>query len=76
MAVACDHTGSRVITGSFDCTAKVWNAHTGELVHSLSGHHSEISSVQCNADSKIIATGSIDKTCKLWSVQTGEWLSH
>lgn len=60
-----------MLSASFDHTARLWDADTGDLVHKLSGHQGEISSVQCNADSSLIVTGSIDRTCKLWDFKTG-----
>ena len=36
LAISSDN--SFIVTGSHDETAKIWNARTGELLHTLSGH--------------------------------------
>jgi WD40 repeat protein len=44
-----DTKGERLITGSFDHTVKIWDVRTGRPIHTLSGHHGEISSTQVPA---------------------------
>ena len=53
---------------SFDHTVKLWDVRTGRCVHTLAGHHGEISSTQFNYASDLCISGSIDRTCKLWDV--------
>ncbi len=31
-------SGSQIVTASSDTTAKIWDAETGELLHTLEGH--------------------------------------
>lgn len=64
-----------IITGSWDCTAKIWEGHTGEFLRTLAGHHGHtdhIWAVEIYDD--IAITGSRDKTAKIWNVQSGTCL--
>lgn len=55
----------KIITGSLDETAKVWDSR-GQLLFSLEGHEAEIGCVAVAEDGRII-TGSWDKMVKIWS---------
>jgi dynein assembly factor with WDR repeat domains 1 len=35
--------GDKIITGSFDGTARIWDVATGENIHTLIGHQGELS---------------------------------
>jgi len=61
------------VTSSKDSMAKVWDAITGKVKFSLSGH---TKSVQCCAWSggNVIITGAQDRTVKLWSGDEGRLL--
>ena len=41
MSLDFNTDGSRIITGSFDHTVKLWDVATGKCVHTFSGHHGE-----------------------------------
>jgi len=58
-----------------DKTIKLWNAKTGELIHTLTEHTGGINVIAYSPDGKILASASDDKTVKLWNVKTGE-LKH
>ena len=63
----------RVITGSDDTTARLWNAATGEpLDITLSGHTASVTSVAFTPDGERALTGSKDITAKLWDPATGK----
>jgi len=59
------------VTGSFDRTAKIWDANNGQRLHTLKGHQMEIVCLQFDPHAILVATGSMDSTAKLWDVETG-----
>ena len=54
---------------SFDKTAKIWSVKDGSCLATISGHTSEVVSVEFSPDSNFVATGSMDSTAKLWNIQ-------
>ena len=64
--------GDRIVTASFDHTARVWNAFTGEEVATFSGHDLAIHRVVFNPDGNRVATASPrDKSARIWDATTG-----
>ena len=61
----------KIVTGSFDRTAKIWDANTGQRYHTLKGHKMEIVCLSFDPHGMLVATGSMDNTAKLWDVETG-----
>jgi WD40 repeat protein len=61
--------GTRVVTASFDNTAKVWDAKTGSMILSLQLGE-EVNSAVFSPDGAYIATVSGD-AARLWDAQTG-----
>ncbi|MFM7151090.1 MAG: WD40 repeat domain-containing serine/threonine protein kinase, partial [Gemmataceae bacterium] len=66
--------GTRVVTGSDDKTAKVWDARTGTELLTFKGHTGDVVSASFSADGTRVVTGSLDKTAKVWDAKTGEVL--
>jgi WD40 repeat protein len=69
--VALSPDGTKVLTGSADNTAKLWDAATGTVlqtftVPSLTYLPCRVSSVAFSPDGTKVLTGSDDKTAKLW----------
>ncbi|BAZ24946.1 WD-40 repeat protein [Kalymmatonema gypsitolerans NIES-4073] len=73
-AVAVASNGSQVISGSSDCTLKVWNLETGEQLFTLTGHRHSVCTVTVTPDCKLAISGSSDCTLKVWNLETGEQL--
>ncbi|MCG8450447.1 MAG: protein kinase [Pirellulales bacterium] len=64
--------GRLLVTGSWDQSAKIWNAETGQALHKLAGvHQGYVNSVEFSPDGKTVLTGSDDGSARLWNVQTG-----
>jgi WD40 repeat protein len=63
--------GATLASASWDGTAKLWDAHTGELLWTVSGHTDKVNSVAFSPDGRHLATASGDTTAKVWDVTTG-----
>jgi hypothetical protein len=70
-SVSFSPDGRRLVTGSRDKTAKVWDAEKGTEILSLKGHTGEVTSVSFSPDGRRIVTGSRDKTTKVWDADKG-----
>ena len=53
-----------------DKLVKLWNAYTGELKTTLSGHTEGISDVAWSPGSEYLASASDDKSIRIWEVET------
>lgn len=62
---------TRILTGSEDYSAILWDAKTGQEVLTLKGHSQEVNSVAFAPDGKTVLTGSQDGTAILWL--TTDW---
>jgi WD40 repeat protein len=70
-AVAFSPDGRRVLTGSFDNTARLWDPATGHVVATFAGHTSYVSAVAFSPDGTRVLTGSRDNTARLWDAAAG-----
>jgi len=73
-SVAFSPDGRRILTGSLDQTAKVWDAAKCQELFSLKGHTHFVLSVAFSPDGRRILTGSYDNTAKVWDAATGHLL--
>jgi WD40 repeat protein len=65
--------GTRVLTGSEDYTAKVWDAENGQEILTLKGHSQEVTSVAFSRDGVYALTGSGDGTAIIWLATSEGW---
>jgi WD40 repeat protein len=70
-SVAVSPDGKRVLTGSGDNTAKLWDLATGRELRTFEGHTGQVTAVAFSPDGKQVLTGSRDKTARLWDATTG-----
>jgi WD40 repeat protein/energy-coupling factor transporter ATP-binding protein EcfA2 len=73
-SVAFSPDGARVITGSYDNTARIWDARSGIPLALLSGHSDHVSAASYSPDGSRIITASWDRTARIWDVRTGALL--
>jgi len=69
---AGDH---RVVTGSDDRQARVWEIADGPFVRVLAGHTGSIDRLVASSDGAVLASGATDKTVRVWDAKTGAALS-
>jgi ribosome assembly protein 4 len=55
-------SSTRVVTGSGDSTARIWDSFTSTPMFTLEGHTNWVLCVAWSPDAKVIATGSYDNT--------------
>jgi WD40 repeat protein len=67
--------GRRIVTGSEDRTARVWDAATGEAISPWLIHQYEIQAVQFAPDGERIVTLGTRGLVRLWNASTGEPLT-
>jgi len=67
--------GRRVVTASFDKTARVWDAQTGLPLTGPLNHAGRLWSAQFSPDGLCVVTASDDKTARVWDAQTGQPLT-
>ncbi|MFO0957797.1 MAG: WD40 repeat domain-containing protein [Isosphaeraceae bacterium] len=63
--------GSRVVTASFDGTAKVWDARSGAEILTLNGHTNAVSSASFSPDGSRVITAGGDGTARVWDARSG-----
>jgi hypothetical protein len=61
--------GTRIVTGSDDKTARIWDALTGTQLAMLSGHGDAVGSAAYSPDGARIVTASFDKTARIWDAR-------
>jgi WD40 repeat protein len=66
--------GARILTASWDSTAKLWEANSGKLVATFA-HQGPVNAATFSPDGVHIVTASADKTAKLWDASSGKLIA-
>ncbi|MGH9836323.1 MAG: AAA-like domain-containing protein, partial [Blastocatellia bacterium] len=75
-AVAFSPDGKFVLTGSYDSTARLWRADSGQLISTLRhGYDLGVLAGAFSPDGRFVLTGSSDGTARLWRVGSGQLIS-
>lgn len=69
MSAAFSPDGGLVVTGSWDQTARIWDAATGKALTRPFTHHNHVCSAAFHPDGASIVTASSDHTARIWSLQ-------
>src|ERR1700722_5158022 len=70
-AVAFSPDGTRIVSGSFDRTVRIWDTTTGANVNTLKGHSNWVNAVAFSPDGRRIVSGSNDRRVRIWDTSTG-----
>jgi WD40 repeat protein len=75
-AVAFSPDGTKVLTGSDDGTARLWNVATGKQIGPPLRHRGGVRAVAFSPDGKTVVTGTWTNEAGLWETSTGKliWL--
>ena len=63
--------GKRVVTGSWDATARCWDAASGKPLHEMRHDQREVAAIAVSPSGKWAATAGLDYAVRLWNLQTG-----
>ncbi len=62
--------GRRILTASYDRTARIWDAVSGLQLISATGHAERLSAAQFSNDGQQLVTASADGTARIWDATT------
>jgi len=63
--------GRILVSGSYDCTVRIWDIITGHCKWVLVGHTQKVYSVVLDLGRQQACSGSMDGTVRVWNLQTG-----
>jgi WD40 repeat protein len=66
--------GARILTASWDKTAKLWDANSGKLIATFA-HQGPVNTAVFSPDGARIVTASADKTAKLWDASAARLIT-
>ena len=68
MSVVWSPDGTRLATGCFSGTVRLWDPLTGACLATLEGHGGSVASVSWSPSGALLATGSKDKAIRVWDL--------
>lgn len=71
LSVAISPDGRRIASSSTDGTIQLWDAGSGEVLHTLTGHHGDVETVAFSPDGRTLLSGAGDFLLIHWDVASG-----
>jgi WD40 repeat protein/energy-coupling factor transporter ATP-binding protein EcfA2 len=68
-----DGDGARILTASWDKTAKLWDSRSGKLIMTFA-HNAAVNTAKFSSNGTRVVTASADKTAKVWDASSGRLL--
>jgi WD40 repeat protein len=76
LSAAFSPDGSKVVTASFDRSARLWHAASGRQLALLEGHEAAVGSAAFSPDGSKVVTASFDCSARLWDAASGHRLAR
>ncbi|OBZ65705.1 Cell division control protein 4 [Grifola frondosa] len=64
--------GRTLVSGSYDCTVRIWDIITGQCRYVLTGHTQKVYSVVLDITRNLACSGSMDGTVRVWNLNNGQ----
>ncbi|NJS41979.1 hypothetical protein HC766_06885 [Candidatus Gracilibacteria bacterium] len=74
-SIAFSPDNQTLVSGSWDCTIRLWEISTGQCFKILRGHTDPVAAVAFSPDGSAIASASYDCTVRLWNVASDSVLN-
>ena len=71
---AFNRTGNRIVTASYDKTARIWDVSTGREIAILKGHQGPVERAGFSPDGRQVITAARDGTARIWDADSGTQL--
>ncbi|MFK0690126.1 AAA family ATPase [Mesorhizobium sp. IMUNJ 23033] len=71
---AFNRTGDRIVTSSYDKTARIWDVRNGTETAVLRGHQGAVERAEFSPDGSRVITVARDGTARIWNTTSGEQL--
>ncbi|WP_235984611.1 nSTAND1 domain-containing NTPase [Mesorhizobium neociceri] len=68
---AFNRTGDRIVTASYDRTARIWDASKGTEIAVLKGHGGPVERAEFSPDGRLVITAARDGTARIWDADSG-----
>ncbi len=72
LSITFSKDGTRLLTSSYDKTARLWELETGKQLRRFWGHNWWVWDANFSTDERRVVTASQDGTAVIWSVETGQ----
>ena len=68
---AFNRTGDRIVTASYDKTARIWDVSKGTEIAVLKGHEGPVERAGFSPDGRRVITAARDGTARIWDADSG-----
>jgi len=71
-SIAYSPNGDRIVSGSKDCTVRVWDVSTGDCLYIFTGHTASVYSVSYSPQGNVVASRGGDRIIRLWGLEDAD----